>query len=236
MKRFTKIAAWSALGVIALVVAFVLASANRPVDLPTPPGMVTTFTAAGPLPSGPPDLGRRVFLDVNAAAPALVFNRLARTVPCSLRLDPRVQRPVTLRVANVTARTALSAICESIGCRWELRHDTLIVDPVEPPPPIPQGELTQQTLRTPLPDMVFRRTPFSDAVTAIARQSGIEITVDNVDPRTPVSVDVTGDAPLLALAKVIRAAGWYCTGGSVDWPGDRPRIRLRPDRKVESSS
>jgi len=84
--------------------------------------------------------------------------------------------------------------------------------------------------------MVFRRTPFSDAVTAIARQSGIEITVDNVDPRTPVSIDVTGDAPLLALAKVIRAAGWYCTGGSVDWLGDGPRIRITPDRTAESSS
>jgi hypothetical protein len=232
MKRFGKIAAWTALASIAVLVTLVLVWLNRPIARPMPFPMTAFFTASSSY--GPPDLERRVFLDANASAPAQVLAMLARTIPCTLKLDPRVQRPVTLRVSNVTARTALSAICESIGCRWQLVDATLRVDPAEPPPPIPQGELIQQKLRTPLGDLDFKRVPFRDAVNAIARQSGIDIIVEKVDPKTPVTVDVSDELPLQALMKVVRAAGWrYVTMGSVSWQGDRPTMRFTPDSKLE---
>jgi hypothetical protein len=234
MKKTAKIAAWTALASIALLVTLVLVWLNRPVVRPTPPPMMAFFIGPASFPPGPPDLERRVFLDANATAPAQVLGMLARTIPCSLKLDPRVQRPVTLRVSNVTARTALSAICESIGCRWQLADATLRVDPAEPPPPIPQGEVLQQKLRTPLADLDFKRVPFRDALSAIARQSGIDLIVEKVDPKTPVTVDVSGEPPLQALMKVVRAAGWNYTGStSVGWQGDRPRIRFTPKSKLE---
>jgi hypothetical protein len=233
MKKTAKIAAWTALASIALLVTLVLVWLNRPVVRPTPPPMTVSFIAA-PFPPGPPNLERRVFLDANASTPAQVLVMLARTIPCTLKLDPRVQRPVTLRVSNVTARTALSAICESIGCRWQLVDATLRVDPAEPPPPIPRSEVFEQKLRTPLPDLDFKRVPFQDAVNAIVRQSGIDMTVEKVDPKTPVTVDVSGEPPLQALMKVVRAAGWrYVTMGSVSWQGDRPTMRFTPDSKLE---
>jgi len=232
MKRTAKIAAWTAVASVALLVALVLVWLNRPVVRPTPPPTTAFFTASSSY--GPPNLERRVFLDANASAPAAVLGMLARTIPCSLKLDPRVQRPVTLRVSNVTARTALSAICESIGCHWQLADRTLRVDPAEPPPPIPRGEVFQQRLRTPLGDLEFKRVPFRDAVNAIARRSGIDITVEEVDPMTPVTVDVSLEPPLQALMKVVRAAGWNYTGHtSMSWKGDRPTFRFTPDSKLE---
>jgi hypothetical protein len=232
MKKTAKIAAWSTLAFIALVVALGLAWLNRPIVRPVPPPMTATFIASATF--GPPDLERRVFLDANASAPAQVLVMLARAIPCTLKLDPRVQRPVTLRVQNVTARTALSALCESIGCRWQLADATLRVDAAEPPPPIPLGEVLERKLRTPLADLVFTRVPFRDAVNAIARQSGIDLIVEEVDPKTPVTVDVSLEPPLQALMKVVRAAGWNYTGlTSMSWKGDKPTFRFTPDRKLE---
>ena len=232
MMRIAKIAAGTAFALVALLVALVLVWLNRPVVRPTPPPM-NAFVIA-PSTSGPPDLGHRVFLDVNASAPAQVLGMLARTIPCMLKLDARVQRPVTLRVSNVTARTALSAICESIGCRWQLDGGTLRVDPAEPPPPRPAFEALQEGLRTPLGDLKFKRVPFRDAVNAIARRSGMDFTVEEVDPLTPVTVDVSGEPPLQALMKIVRAAGWNYTGHtSVGWKGDRPTFTFTPNAKLE---
>ena len=78
------------------------------------------------------------------------------------------------------------------------------------------------------------QVPFRDAVNAIARQSGIDITVEEVDPKTPVTVDVSDELPLQALMKVVRAAGWdYTDSGSVGWQGDRPTFRFTPHSKLE---
>ncbi len=70
------------------------------------------------------DLAReRVTLTFNQVPAADVFRPLAKSLGYELHLDPQLQELVTIHVENVTARTALTAICESIGCRWE-QHDT----------------------------------------------------------------------------------------------------------------
>lgn len=245
MRRGARIAVWAGVVIIALVVAVrVVLSLTGPLELPPPPEMTTFVVAAPPpprvVPPPPqvePDLQRRVFLDVNVTPPAQVFAQLARAISCALTLDPRVARPVTLRLSNVTARTALSAICESIGCRWQLTGRTLIVDATAAPPPIPQGELLRRKLQTPVGKMNFEGVPFKDAVDAISRQSGIEITVDNVDPLTPVTVDASGDAPFVALEKVMRSAGWSFKAsagwrGEMRSQGDTLSIRIVPQRKI----
>jgi len=74
------------------------------------------------------NLLRRVSINVNAVSPRQVLEMIARTVDCSLALDPKVSDLVTIQVSRVTARTALNALCESVGCRWRVDGQTLRVD------------------------------------------------------------------------------------------------------------
>lgn len=72
-------------------------------------------------------LGRRITINVNAVPPRQVLEMIARTMGGRFELDPQVTAPVTIRVVRITIRTALDAVCESVGCRWEYRDDTLRV-------------------------------------------------------------------------------------------------------------
>ncbi len=57
-----------------------------------------------------------------------VFPALAKSLGYELSLDPKLRALVTLQVENVTAQTALTAICESVGCRWRQSARRLIVE------------------------------------------------------------------------------------------------------------
>jgi hypothetical protein len=71
-----------------------------------------------PLAAGQESLGKRVSLDLKAMAPSEAFKVLADAVGTTVTVDPAVTTPVDILVRNVTARTALTTMCESIGCRW----------------------------------------------------------------------------------------------------------------------
>jgi len=56
-----------------------------------------------------------------------VFKILADVVGMEAVVDPALKdRPLTLRLESVRARTALDAACDSLGCRWQ-------VEPGNPP-------------------------------------------------------------------------------------------------------
>lgn len=57
-----------------------------------------------------------------------VMPALAKSLGYEITLDPTLRAMVTLQVENVTAQTALNAICESIGCRWRQQGNQLIVE------------------------------------------------------------------------------------------------------------
>lgn len=76
------------------------------------------------------DLAReRVSLTFNKVPAADVFPPLAKSLGYELGgLDPKLRETaVTIQLENVTARTALTAICESIGCRWEQTRKYLYI-------------------------------------------------------------------------------------------------------------
>jgi TonB family protein len=89
--------------------------------------LVILSVAAHPA-AQPKDLAReRVELLFRDVPVAQVFPALAKSLGYELSLDPALRALVTIEVKNVTAATALNAICESIGCRWRLEGTRLVV-------------------------------------------------------------------------------------------------------------
>ena len=76
-------------------------------------------------------LAKKVTIDVNAASPVSVFTAVATASGAgfTVTVDPAVTEPVDITVRNVSVKTALNAICESIGCQWTLTGSTLVVKP-----------------------------------------------------------------------------------------------------------
>lgn len=75
------------------------------------------------------NLERKTSIDVTAASPRDVYGSLAKVLGCELVLSPEIQGPLTLNIPNVTVRTALNAISESLGASWQLAGGKLHVGP-----------------------------------------------------------------------------------------------------------
>ncbi|MCX6539482.1 MAG: hypothetical protein NT151_11210 [Acidobacteria bacterium] len=57
-----------------------------------------------------------------------VLPALAKSLGYELAFDGRLRALLTLQVENITAETALTAICESVGCRWRRDGARLVVE------------------------------------------------------------------------------------------------------------
>jgi type II secretory pathway component GspD/PulD (secretin) len=67
-------------------------------------------------------LDKRVSLDLRGATAEEAFKSLARVAGVPIAAEG-VSGEVTLELENVRVRTILAAICDSIGCRWDLNPD-----------------------------------------------------------------------------------------------------------------
>jgi hypothetical protein len=72
-------------------------------------------------------LDKRVSLDLKAMAPREAFNVIASAIGYTADVAPDVATPVDIVIPNVTAKTALIAICDSIGCTWEANGKVIVV-------------------------------------------------------------------------------------------------------------
>ena len=145
-------------------------------------------------------------MDVNADSPPQVLRKLAQSLGCGLSLDPQVRAPVTLRVSNVTAETALNAVCDSVGCRWRIDGAQLRVEFSAPPPRIPSAEVFRERTSKPLPAAFrFDRVALREVAQAVSRESGIEIRFEQVDLSTPITVDLGDERLFDAITRILGA-------------------------------
>jgi hypothetical protein len=199
------------------------------------------FLPAGcSVPPGPPvpdvGLARRVFVDVNAAPLDEVLRKIARSIECTLvmdRRDSRLQRRVTMTLINVSAETALRAVCETGGCRWQMPdHRTLKVDATEAPPVPRLFDRVSLALYRPLGgSWKFDRKPLGDILRQFSEYTPFDVRVEGADLSMPVTVDVTGEVPSKAIRDVLRAAGVQQTVEplpfqNVEEKNDRITIRI----------
>jgi hypothetical protein len=125
--------------------------------------------------TSPSVLEERIDLDLVDAAAADILTMFAQMLGAELELDPAVTGTVTITLHNVTARTALTAVCEGLGCRWrvETGEETRLVVEVEDP------EVALRKSREASVTVELNKVPAEKAFGAVARINGIRLELDS---------------------------------------------------------
>jgi len=204
---------------------------------------------ASPALAQKPTLDSRLEVRFEATPAADVFRNIISGLGLELQLDPKVEGPVTIWVKDVSARTALNVVCESLGCQWRVTGNRLVVSQTPGASgrllaiqgsgsvsvklaPDKRKELATDTLsrfKKPLPvDMQFRDVPVSTILRAMSEASGLEITAD--EPLASQHVTLTGTEKTVqdALNAIVKHAGGKIAMLTVvdrDRPGS-PTIRI----------
>jgi hypothetical protein len=166
-------------------------------------------------------LDERVSLAFEYAYPIDVFEFLAGSQGCRLSLDPAISAKVSIRLEGVRLRTALDALCESAGCRWQLDGDKLSV--VALPASgrnagvskwrdqawVPLGKVVPAGVR-------FDNVSFSAALDTMAKLAGpdMRIEVPTVSARQMLTANVGTQTVQAAVRSLVEASGlppgqWY---------------------------
>jgi hypothetical protein len=74
------------------------------------------------------NLDLKTTIDVNAAAPRDVLTSISKRLGFKLAMAHEITQPVTMHLENVTMRTALTALSETLGCRWIVEGNVLHVE------------------------------------------------------------------------------------------------------------
>lgn len=108
--------------------------------------MVAALLMAGVAGASPDALDRKVSLDLQDATVEEAFRSLAHVAGVQISLEGVTGEKVSLELENVRVRTILTALCDSLGCRWELAGDKLRVVPVPGERPAPRVKPTLESL------------------------------------------------------------------------------------------
>jgi hypothetical protein len=158
-------------------------------------------------------LAKRVSLDLKAMAPAEAFKVLADAVGTKVLVDPAVTTPVDIVVRNVSARTALNTICESIGCRWTTDANGITVKPagrvggvtaprIQDPRARARRERVQALFKQPLPaGMKFENATLDAVSKRLSAAFGVSISITAEDATIQT---VTADFSNLSLQDALR--------------------------------
>jgi len=171
---------------------------------------------------------RKVTLDLNGVEPLAAFRAVAAAIDVGVTVSPSVTDPVNIAVRNVTARTALNAMCESIGCRWNLADGILVVTAVrdaaaetqykvrvEGRGTTPEGQAILEAFKRKLPgDMKFDNAPLEEISGRLTESVGLPVKLVCRDPDVKtLTMDFSG----LTLASALEAIGEDEDRPSASW-------------------
>ena len=192
-------------------------------------------------------LSKRVSLDLKAMAPADAFKVIADSVGMKVTVDAKVTTPVDILVRDVSAKTALNTICESIGCQWTAASGAIEVTPISNAVPTAASRRTsatveqkkvlmeriQASLKQPLPaGMKFENAPLADVSARLSDALGLKVDLTSSDPtlRT-LTADFSSQTLLDALKGVFppgehAAYSWRMVVAPRDADAKSPSIML----------
>jgi type II secretory pathway component GspD/PulD (secretin) len=178
-------------------------------------------------------LSKRVSLDLKAMAPADAFEVLASSTGLKVVVDPAVTSPIDIVVRNVTARTALTTMCESIGCAWTVAAVTLSIGPIAADKRVrvmsgytvksrpAMANRLVELLGKPLPaDMKFENAPLAKVSERISQALGVKVVLSVKDPGLQtVTIDLSNTtlkAGLRKLSEMVSGDGKVRVGLSIE--------------------
>ena len=200
-----------------MLLSALLAFAARPAAQSSPP---TQARLRGSAPSAESALSKRVSLDLKAMAPGDAFNVIANAIGYTAEVAPDVSTPVDIVVSNISARTALNTICESIGCTWRASGTVIHVEKagqavivgVRRVPATGANKVgvrnagvaeMRRLMDQPLPaDMKFDHAPLGEVAARLGKATGFEITLAGTRPDQTFSADLGGRSFWTALKAI----------------------------------
>lgn len=191
-------------------------------------------------------LAKRVSLDLKAMAPADAFKVLADSVGLKVTVDAKVAAPIDILVKDVSARTALTTMCESVGCRWTMASGVIVVTPTRAAGSSASTKRTSSTveqkkrlmeriqaaLKQPLPPgMKFENAPLADVSARLSDALGLKVDLTSSDPALRTLTADFGNRTLLDALQGIfppseRAYSWRVVVASRDAGATSPSIML----------
>jgi type II secretory pathway component GspD/PulD (secretin) len=165
-------------------------------------------------------LNKRVSLDLKAMAPRDAFKVIATAIGYTAEVAPDVSTPVDIVVGNISAKTALNTICESIGCTWQASgtvihvekagHGTVVVTRRDPATRANEvqarsagvAELRRLMDQVLPADMKFDHAPLAEVAERLSKATGFEITLTGARSDETFSGDL-GGRPFSAALKTI---------------------------------
>jgi len=170
-------------------------------------------------------LTRRVSLDLKAMAPADAFKVIADAVGLTVDVAGDVTTPVDIVVRNVTARTALNTICESIGCSWRLTGAAIAVrggagialrisraertgNKVAVMTRLSADRVQIRFNQKLVGDVVFKNAPLAQVAERLSKAAGVEITISgDAVPDQTFSADLSNRPLWSALTALSQQLG-----------------------------
>lgn len=172
--------------------------------------LLITGTAA----AAPDELDKRVSLDLRNATAEEAFKSLARVAGVQIAAEG-VKGDVTLELENVRVRTILTAICDSIGCRWDLQAGKLRITPLpEGERPRPRVKPSAAALDAPI-DLKVTDASVRDLLETVAQIMSAKAIVDSA-VKGQVSLELE-DTPLRQLLDAV------CLTAGCAWSYDEDR-------------
>jgi hypothetical protein len=154
------------------------------------------------------NLDGRVSVSFTAVTPEMLFSFVAKMGRFEATVDPTLQKTVTITLQDVKLRTFLDASCDSIGCTWSVDGNKLMVQSLPPDPSRKQTWIEPPGKVMPAGSR-FVNVAVDTVLEAISRVAGegSVYTVEELDAKQTVTVDVSNQDPLRAIALLARAAG-----------------------------
>jgi hypothetical protein len=174
-------------------------------------------------------LDARVSIAFNSVSPTTMFRTVATNmVGIEATVDSQLQKPFSITLEDVTVRTVLDAACDSVGCRWHIEGNALVVEALPADPSRKKTWIRPSGAAMPAGSQ-FVNTSVSSVLDAIGRVvgEGCRYRIDAVNVSQLVTVNLSNQDELRAIAKVVRAAG--LAPGSpyavvIQRPGRKPMV------------